>query len=340
MYLAHLEHVWPIEKPLSFSPLQGGVNNQVWKVAMAEGSSYVLRLIPDENYIAHIHYEIAVLKALSEKPLPFLLPIPIKTRNGDNVGTIKRENGEAIFALLTPLLPGYLHDRNPADIATYAAVALAQLDTALAELAVLDITEGRPLFSTFGELAHIHPLVSDPLATVERLPIDAAQALQIQHFLASVLEKVPDLYSRLPQQFVHRDYDAGNILVDEQRVTAVLDFEFVGFDLRVLDLCVALSWWPVNVMGTGKEWAVIDAFGSVYCTHFPLKEEELLAIPDVCQLRDAVSFIYRMGRYLAGQETDERIQGRLRHSLWREEWLANNREVLVQHVMAYRRNII
>jgi homoserine kinase type II len=328
MRFVNLEQAWPIEKPLSFSRLQGGVNNQVWKVEMAEGQSYVLHLIPDENYVARIRYEIAVLKALSEKPLPFLLPISVKTRVGDNIGTIKQENGEEIFAVLTPLLPGHLYDRSASDIAVNAAMALARLDSAFAELSAMDITEDVLLFSTFGELPRIHPLVPDPLAAVERLPIASNQALQMQRFLTSIMERIPDLYSRLPQQFMHRDYDPCNILVDEQRVTAVLDFEFVGIDLRVLDICVALSWWPVNVMGTGKEWELIDAFGSVYCTHFPLNEEELLAIPDVFRLRDAASFVYRMGRYLAGQETDERMQGRVRHSLWREAWLANNREAL------------
>ncbi len=339
MHFLKLENVWPIEKPLRFSPLQGGVNNQTWKIEMAEGQSYVLRLIPDKNYVEHIRYEVAVLKALSEKNLPFLLPVPVKTRDGDSIGLIEQEDNEAVFALLTPLLPGHLHDRNASDIATNAAVALAQLDSAFAELSDMDITEGVPLFSLSGELTRCHPLVPDPLAAVEHLPVDSEQATQMRHFLANVMKKVPDLYGRLPQQFVHRDYDPSNILVDEQqRVTALLDFEFTGFDLRVLDLCVALSWWPVNVMGTGKEWELINAFGNAYCAHFPLDEQELLAIPDVFQLRDATSFVYRMGRYLAGRETDERIRGRVRHSLWREKWLVNNRETLAQHVMAYRKN--
>ena len=334
MRFVNLEQAWPIEKPLSFSRLQGGVNNLVWKVEMAEGQSYVLRLIPDRNYIAHICYEAAVLNALSEKVLPFLLPIPIKTRNGDSVGTVEQENGAEVLALLTPLLPGRLHDRSDVVIVANAGIALARLDSALATLSAGDITEGTPLFSAFGELTRCHPLVSDLLAAVERLPIASEQATQIRSFLADVMEQFPNL-RKLPQQFMHRDYDPSNILVDEQRVTAVLDFEFVGIDLRVLDICVALSWWPANVMGTGKEWELIDVLGHAYCAQFPLGKEELLAIPDVFRLRDATSFVYRVGRYLAGQETDERMQGRVRHSLWREEWLENNREALVKYASSW-----
>ncbi|MBV9259605.1 MAG: phosphotransferase, partial [Ktedonobacteraceae bacterium] len=152
MYPVNLENIWPIEKPVSFAPLQGGINNQVWKVEMAEGQCYVLRRIPDRNYVEHIRYEAAVLRALSEKSLPFLLPVPVKTRDGDSIGIVEQKDGEDVFALLTPLLPGRLPDRNNIEIATTAAVALAQLDSAFAELSNTHITEGVPLFATFGEL--------------------------------------------------------------------------------------------------------------------------------------------------------------------------------------------
>lgn len=188
---------------------------------------------------------------------------------------------------------------------------------------------------TFGELAHWHPLVSDPLLAVEQLPIDREQAKQIRTFLSDVIKSVPHLYSQLPQQLLHRDYDPGNILLDQQHVTAVLDFEFAGRDIRVLDLCVALSWWPVNLLGTGKEWDLIDAFGTAHTRHVALSEEELLAFPTVFRLRDATSFVNRMGRYLAGMGTEIGIQGRVQHSLWREAWLSVHQQTLLEHALAW-----
>jgi Ser/Thr protein kinase RdoA (MazF antagonist) len=84
-----------------------------------------------------------------------------------------------------------------------------------------------------------------------------------------------------------------------------------------------------------KEWDLIDILGSVYQAHFPLSEEELLALPDIWRLRDGASLIHRMGRYVAGQETDARIQNRIEHSLWREAWLSGNREALVRHALTW-----
>jgi len=170
---------------------------------------------------------------------------------------------------------------------------------------------------------------------VERLPIERDEARQIQNILSSVLEKVPDLYARLPQQLLHLDYDPANIFMEDRRVTAVFDFEFASIDLRVMELCIALSWWPVNLMGTGKEWEVMDAFATAYVAGFPLSEEELLAIPEVLHLRDAGSLVHRMERYFAGLETDPTMQERAEHSLWRETWLVAHHEILLQHAMAW-----
>jgi Ser/Thr protein kinase RdoA (MazF antagonist) len=213
---------------------------------------------------------------------------------------------------------------------------LAQLDQALAALPAIQTPEDFQPFPTFGELVCLDICVPDPLAAIEQLPIEQDQAQQIRAMLVTVQEKVPDLYNRLPQQLIHGDYDHSNILVEDQQVTAVLDFEFAARDLRALDLCVALSWWPVNVMGTGKEWDVINTFATIYLSHFPLLEEELLAIPDLLRLRDATSLVHRIGRYLAGQETDTRIQDRVRHSLWREAWLSTHQGQLLEYVMKMR----
>jgi homoserine kinase type II len=335
-HMLNLWQAWPIEGPWHLTPLSGGKNKQMWRAEAADGQCYVLRLIPDVSHIPHLRYEAALLEAVSHQQPPFLLPLPLQARSGDIVVPCEQEAERWTFATLSPLLPGHrLSDRNDLVIATNAAYALAWLDQALAMLADLPLPEGSQFPGLFGQLAHCHPRVPDPLAAVEHLPIDRDHARQIRHFLATVMEKVDALYAHLPQQVLHRDYDPSNILVDNQQVTAVLDFEFAGTDLRVLDLCVALSWWPVDIMGTGKEWDLIDTFGMAYMTRFPLDEQELLAFPDVFRLRDATSLVYRMGRYLAGLETDTRIQGRVQHSLWRETWLATQQETLLRHALSW-----
>ncbi len=339
MDVSNLWTAWPIAGPWHIAPLLGGTNNAIWRADAADGQSYVLRLSTDLTRIPHIHYEAELLQALSQQNLPFHLPVPLRANNGEIVVLFEHEQEASALATLSPLLPGYLQDRPPERhdplSASHAGLTLALLDHALATLPELQLPDGYTPLPTFGELAHWHPLVSDPLSAVEQLPIDCEQAKQIRTFLNDVIESVSGLYATLPRQILHRDYDPGNILLDQQRVTAVLDFEFAGRDIRVLDLCVALSWWPADLLGTGKEWDLIDAFGTAYTHQFFLSEEELLAIPVVFRLRDATSFVHRMGRYLAGMETETRMQGRVKHSLWREAWLSTHRKTLLQHVQAW-----
>lgn len=339
MDVLNLWAAWPISGPWRISPLLGGTNNVILRADTTDGQAYVLRLSTDLTLAPRMRYEADLLQALENEDLPFRLPVPLKANSGDNIVCFEHKPGSETIATLSPLLPGHLHDllpeRNDFLSASHSALVLALLDQAMATLPEIRPPDGYIPLPAFGELAYLHPLVSDPLSAVERLPIDREQASQIRAILNDALENVHRLYATLPQQILHRDYDPSNILLDQQRVTAVLDFEFAGRDIRVLDLCVALSWWPVHLLGTGKEWDLIDTFGAAYTHQVALSEEELRAIPAIFRLRDAASLVHRMGRYFAGMETEARIQGRVKHSLWREAWLSGHYETLLEHVLTW-----
>jgi homoserine kinase type II len=335
MSLAQIGQAWPIAAPWRLSPLSGGTNTLVWLAETADGERYVLRLFPDLTQLPRLRYEAALLRALSHLELPFRLPLPLMTHSGESVAFLEQEAETLACAILSPFLPGERPDRDDPALAPPAGAALAALDNALAALPELASPAGCESTRSYGGLVRGYAPVADPLAAVERLPIERDTARQIQTILASVLEKVPDLYGCLPQQLVHQDYGPANIFMEDRRVTAIFDFEFAGIDLRVMELCVALSWWPVNLMGTGKEWEVMDAFATAYVAGFPLSEEEVRAIPEVLRLRDVGSLVHRMERYFAGLETDVTMRERADHSLWRERWLVAHHEMLLQHTMAW-----
>jgi Ser/Thr protein kinase RdoA (MazF antagonist) len=335
MNLANLWTVWPIPGPWKLSPtVGGGTSNQVWRVDAADGQSYILRLTPDLTRIPGIQYETAVLQTLSDKGLPFRLPLPLKTRNGDIVMLVEQDTGTPACATLYPLLPGSLPEHNLASISS-AGLALAQLDEALVTLPEIQHPEGFVAPPPFGELSRCHPLVPDPLAAIDQLPIGREQASNVCTFLSNVIASVPPLYSQLPQQLVHRDCGPENILMDQQCVAAILDFEAMGRDIRVLDICVALSWWPRRLLGTGKEWDVINTFGRAYTRHLALREDELLAIPDVWRLRLADVFVYRMGRYLSSPHSGIDMQDQAKRTLWTNRWLSDHRETLLSHILTW-----
>src|SRR5579859_3326231 len=91
MDFAQLWRAWPIAGPWRLSPLSGGTNNLVWRAETVDGERYVLRLFPDLTQLPRLHYEAALLEALSHADLPFRMPLPIRTRHGESVAFLKRE---------------------------------------------------------------------------------------------------------------------------------------------------------------------------------------------------------------------------------------------------------
>ncbi len=327
---------WPIDPPTTLTSLAGGTNNRAWLVETASAVSYVLRLMAGLTDLPRVRYEAALLAALHGTTLPFHLPLPVLTHAGDVLLPLKLNDAEQAIVTLTPFLPGHIPARNAANSA-HAAAALAQLDAALAAIpaSALPSSEGVAHF-LYGDLEHCHPLVSDPVAMVEQL-LPPEEARAVTRILTQARHDWETLAAGdLPQQVLHRDFGPGNVLMEGERVTAILDFEFAGVDRRVFDLCVAISWWPVRLMGTGQEWELIDSLGRAYTAYVPLTEEELLALPATLRMRDTTSLVYRIGRYMAGQESARLIQERAQHSLWRENWLQANRETLIEHALTWQ----
>src|SRR5205085_7046303 len=98
MNLAQLWRAWPIAGPWRLSPLSGGTNNLVWLVETADGERYVLRLFPDFSELPRLRYEGALLRALSNRNLPFRLPLPIRTHSGESVAFLEEGTGRSAFA--------------------------------------------------------------------------------------------------------------------------------------------------------------------------------------------------------------------------------------------------
>lgn len=334
--LLHLLNGWPIAPPMALTPLTGGTNNRTWAVKTEDGLSYVLRLTSGTADLSHFRHEVALLTALGTKALPFRLPLPLQAHNEDALVLFEENSQKPAIATLTPFLPGSIPERSVPHIAR-VAVALAQLDAALATIPASSLPDNSETARfMYGDLCNCSPFISNPLAAIEQV-LQPVQARPIGSLLTQSLKDWEDMSAQeLPQQILHRDCGPGNVLMDNEQVTAILDFEFADVDRRVFDLCVAMSWWPVRLMGTGKEWELIDTLGRIYTAHFPLTEEELLILPTALRMRDTTSLVYRIGRYLAGLETEQTIQERAQHSLWREAWLMANRETLLQHAIAWQ----
>jgi homoserine kinase type II len=327
-----IETRWGIAGPWRAEPLTRGTNNVVQRV-VTPSDAYVLRIYSNTSDEARLDFERAVLTQLSKVGLPFALPTPLLTTDGAYVLALEAGQ-EGGMATLTRYIPGQPPDRDNLDQATAAGEALGQLTLALA---TLDISAGGVSWRSSGDLAHCHPLVPDPPAAFAALPLSDERRQRLIAGYAWLIERIPDLYATLPQQLAHEDFDPGNVLMEGTRVTGVLDFEFCAHDLRVMDLTVALTWWPGLRFGTSAAWPIIMAFAQGYARSIALTGAEIEALPTLFRLRAYTSLIHRLGRARQGLSALDEALGRAEAAIAREDWVGADGDRLIETVNAAMR---
>lgn len=285
----------------------------------------MLRLYRNRGNLPHVRFEHEVLQQLDQAPLSFQVPVPLSSRNGDTLVPVDLE-GETYFASLFALIPG----EHPSDWSNRvrlraAGAALGELDRVLAALEPAG-TGALPLYR---DLDRIHSGVPDPEAAVAALPIDGAQRNSFLTFLARVRGSGDGLYRALPRQVIHSDFDGSNMLYTGDRVSGILDFEFASFDLRAMDLAVALMQIASHRDPDALDLEVVRVLAAAYRTEIVLTPAEIEAIPDLIRLRGAVTVIHRLGRWKLGLSPVNAVESRIRHNLALDEWLDRNHDVLV-----------
>jgi homoserine kinase type II len=326
--LTPFQRAWPELLGGQAQPLTRGTNNRMYRVDAPVGP-YVLRIAGTQVTPRRILFErVVVIQARAL--LPFALPIVLPTMQGDLYARVETAEGEAL-ATLTPLIPGQAPQRADLAQAERAGEAIALLDEALTHVRLAHPEEATDWRST-GDLAHCHPLVPEPRAAIGELALPAETLRRLLADYDALLERLAPLYASLPRQLCHEDTDPSNLLMEGERVTGVIDWEFCALDLRPTDLVVALTWWPVERFGTGEEWPIIAALLRGYARHRSLHAAEVAAIPTLFQLRAYTSLIHRLGRQREGLSPMEHVLGRAQAALERADWLAANSERLIRLV--------
>ncbi len=319
-----LRNFWPIPEPWSITPIPQGVNN-LTQVIETPAVSYILRSYRRDRSLEQIRYELSVLKSLQGRNLPFQVPVPIPTITGELFAVLS----ETVVSL-SSRLSGSPPSGNHLEQTFAAGGALAKLGKALVELQVENTSQAAP-FPLSGEFEAWAGISINPTDLLQGLTLAKEEQEQILTFIEEMRILAPSLYQTLPQQIIHRDYDQSNILMEGNSVTGILDFEFCGPDLRILDLTYALSQWPSGLWNTGKEWAVIDAFGQGYCGQQRLTVAELDALPLIFRLRATTGLFFHGGRLAQGVEAPEEFLERIREILATETWLRLHTAELLHH---------
>lgn len=311
-----------------------GMNNTTRYVERA-GNRYVLRIYETHRDEDKVTYEHHVLACLEQAPVPGLpTPLPVRARNGQTI--VKTPEGK---------LAALFHHRegdNPV-LKTAAGFhdfgrAAGALSLAMSKLA----PEHAPLYRPYYELCLPSPeeqrqSLFSPLHAAGAIVADMPEALlAAEAGMARIHGKVPLLQS-LPHQLIHGDLNASNVLADAQnRIVALLDFEFVAWDLRVMELAVCLS---EAASGAASDTASDAASGAVsdacirglvsgFMEQVPLSPEELAVLPDLLLLRRLDVFIHFLNRWQNGVDSPQNVRRFLAEVLSQAQWLEKNRNMM------------
>ena len=134
--------------------------------------------------------------------------------------------------------------------------------------------------------------------------------------------------SALPWQVVHHDFDASNVLIDDGRVLAVLDFEFAGPDWRALDVGAALK-YTLRLWENADPWPAARAYCRGYGQTQRLTAAEVQALPWLIRLRDMAVTLLRLEPAVAARD-GESVAEYLRQAHESAMWLAANGAELVR----------
>lgn len=313
---------WPLPGPWHVRPQGGGINNDTRFVETPSGN-YILRIYGAMRDLAKIRYELAVMAELRRQPLSFAVAEPLPSRSGDPI--VWTEWGAP--AILMPVIPGVQAERGSLEQAYPIGVALGELTRALGHAHV----EAPPSWrGTYGDLAPFPDI--DPLSVPTRAPVSLEEQARLTRMIRWVQDRVPAMYAALPRQIIHGDFVPYNLLMQENRVSAVLDFEIALHDLRALDFAMALAAWGSGLWNTGGEWVMLEAFCRGYFSRMTLTQAEIEALPFLMRLRRSVNFLHMCCRYLRGDAPIEIALCGASGALAVDDWLAQHSTEFVARV--------
>lgn len=325
-YLSYIEEIVPLYFPIEnweIVPGPSGENNTTLFI-LANNEQYVLRIYETHQDEEKVNFEHAVLLALIERPLSLSIPVPMRTKDGQTI--VKTQSG--FLAGLFRFIDGVNPSLEDFDQIYSFGKAAGQLTVELAEVSVNQL----PVYRPYYDMDSTHPSCSlEQIKTFSLNPpedfVELAQELFIIYKqLMSFQYRVPFL-KRLPHQFVHGDLNASNILsAEDGKISAILDFEFVTHDLRVMEVAVSISDFIDDEEDETIIFKKITAFLTGYGSRIKLTEGEIHALPLLIQLRSLDVFIHFLGRYWDGVDSIDTVKKYIRKASQRVSWILIHQE--------------
>lgn len=288
--------------------------NPLWRLD-GLGPALVLKQLPQYPPGVPPVVEFRVLTHLQRHGVPVALPI--LTDDGILHTTVNERQW-----VLLPYLPHQSsnHELGPGASATAVAIgdAIGSLDRALADYQW-----------------PVDSFVDDPIKVVtEALPQLPEEAIQLVQPFTDLLH---DTCANLPVQLTHGDCNDGNVLIDQGRVTGIIDIDHLPTGPRVRDLAyylasrlsTHLAQPETKEAATTAMTAVFSDYVAGYRQAHPLTDQELRAIVPLMLLIEIGGAHWALN----GWETNTTYYQRSLRSI---TWIAHHFDTLTQSAQTHR----
>jgi len=315
------------EKTWQLVPVQGGLNN-LTQLIKTPTETYVMRIYQNGYGIEKIQYECAVLNKLQEIKFSFQTPKIFKTLKGEDYA--HTESG--IQAIMFYFIEGTLPDEsNLVHVKDFGRVS-GELINGWKDMKVDLKSPTEPYYKIYKIIPAVPDqetllkAMADPMFSDMRSTVDF-----IKDEILKLEEAINVYHTTLPTQNFHGDLWIGNCLLQNDKFTAVLDFEFAGTDWRALEVAICMSRFP----SSADPWAGFEAYLSGFKGTCPLSEEEVKAIPSLMKLRILTNIIHFIGRYMEGLDPADHLKGRFKTYEKRISWINENSDAIVKLCRQY-----
>jgi len=275
-----------------------GMNNTT-RIIRDGNKQYNLRIYNNHQDKSKLQFEHEVLQRLqSETPLHIMSPIPVLNRFDSTITQLSNGKLVAMFHYIEGERPS----KDSIEHIAWLATAAAKLSKGLASLTI----DTKPDYSPYYEIAtNYEPLNEDRIemicSTNESLSKLKPHLLRIMHERV-LLESLRSDFAALPQQWIHGDINCSNALCNSDKVVAILDFEFVTKDARVMELAVLLA--ELIKPNTNNLTYTLQLVKSAFIKEIPLEDEELNLLEQLVKLRIVDVALHFIGRYEEGLDDE------------------------------------
>lgn len=303
-----------------------GMNNTTRFVEYGD-EDFVLRIYESHKDIDKVSFEHSLLFAIQRLSLPFSSPVPVLAKNGNSVVISSEGKLCALFK--------YISGERPSSDKSINYISYGTVVGKLTQaLSLIDINNSS-VYQPYYDIENTHP--SCPIESVlnfceepENQFSQFSEKLSIIGSMISEFLSFIPKFKSLPLQLIHGDINQTNMLIDKtSNVSAILDFEFVTHDLRVMELCVCISDMINSNPSNPLLWKFIEDFYIGYKSNITLSKEELEIIPLLILLRRLDVFIHFLGRYRDGVDKKEIVSDQIDNLSKLIDWLKNNQSILM-----------